>query len=322
MNPLIFQPILKRIRWGGRRLATDLKKELGSEIDYAESWEISDHGDDQSVVLEGDYSGWTLQRLVAEKNSELFGQQTAHEQFPLLIKYLDAQDRLSLQVHPNDQQVKKFDVTENGKTEAWIILDALPNSLLYTGLKDNVSHTILNDALAAGMVEDCLHSYAVHAGDVIFVPAGTVHAIDEGVLLAEIQQSSDITFRLHDWGRLNANGNPRELHIENGLACINFEQGPVHPVQPIILKEGSHQLEELIRCEQFVIQRHQTTIPFTISTENRFRILMTLSGTATLQVDDENSLLTTGKTILIPASCADVTITPQSEVLLIETFLP
>jgi len=327
MTPLIFQPLLKQARWGGRRLITHLDKNVCSEDNYAESWEISDHGVDQTIVLQGEYQGWSLHRLVKERGKELLGQHASLNQFPLLIKFLDAQDRLSLQVHPNDQQVKVIDEKENGKTEAWVIIDAMPDSRLYTGLKEGVTRAILAEALLAGTSENCLHSYKVNPGDVVFNPAGTVHAIGEGILLAEIQQSSDLTFRLFDWGRLGIDGKPRDLHIDEGLACIDFELGVVHTVLPAILSEGKHCLEELIRCEQFIVRRHQATIPFRISTgslseEKRFRILTTLEGKSSLQVANEEFSLSAGSTILIPASCADVTIRPQPDVLLIESFLP
>lgn len=322
MTPLIFQPLLKRTRWGGRRLESRLNKRLDQENDYAESWEITDLHADQSIVQQGEYAGWSLHRLVEERSNELLGQHASLDQFPLLIKFLDAQDRLSLQVHPNDSQAKMIGKKENGKAEAWIIIDAILGSRLYTGLKQGVTQTILKEALHAGTSEKCLHSYEVHSGDVIFNPAGTVHAIGEGILLAEVQQPSDITFRLFDWKRLDSNGKPRDLHINEGLACINFEQGPVNPIHPKILSEGKYSLEELVHCKQFVIRRHRSTVPFSLLTENRFRVLMTLAGVASLQVANEKFPLATGSTILIPASCEEVTILPQPDLLLIESFMP
>ncbi len=322
MTPLIFQPLLKRARWGGRRLTTCLNKNLGQENDYAESWEISDLHADQSIVEQGEYMGWSLHRLVEERSSELLGEHASLNQFPLLMKFLDAQDRLSLQVHPNNSQAKMIDEKENGKAEAWVIIDAIPGSRLYTGLKKDVTQTIFEEALCTRTSERCLHSYEVHSGDVIFNPAGTVHAIGEGILLAEVQQPSDITFRLFDWKRLDSNGKLRDLHINEGLTCINFEQGPVNPTPPQILSEGKYSLEELVRCEQFIIRRHQATVSFCLSTENRFRALMVLAGMASLQVASKKFHLSTGSTILIPASCKDVTILPQPNLLLIESFMP
>ncbi|HEX6984196.1 MAG TPA: type I phosphomannose isomerase catalytic subunit, partial [Planctomycetaceae bacterium] len=174
MLPLEFQPILKRIRWGGRRLER-LGKALGEGNDYAESWELADHGDDQSVVLGGEYAGWTLRRLVQERNRELFGRHAGTMQFPLLVKFLDANDRLSVQVHPNDDQAKRYAANANGKTEAWVIVDAEPGSRLYVGLKEGVTPERLRQAAADGTMEGLLHSFEVSPGECVFVPAGTVH---------------------------------------------------------------------------------------------------------------------------------------------------
>ncbi|MBS0265706.1 MAG: class I mannose-6-phosphate isomerase, partial [Planctomycetes bacterium] len=218
MGPLKFTPLLKRIRWGGRRLGELLGKALGNESDYAESWEICDHGVDQSRVASGPFAGLTLQELVQQQGHQLFGPGCIETQFPLLIKFLDANDRLSVQVHPNDEQAHAFLPWERGKTEAWVILSADPGSCVYAGLKSGVTRESLMQALQAGSVEECLHKLPVAPGDCIFVPAGTVHAIGEGIVLAEVQQSSNLTFRLFDWNRLGQDGRPRQLHIEESLA--------------------------------------------------------------------------------------------------------
>ena len=322
MKPLEFQPILKRIRWGGIRLGTLLDKPIGEGTDYAESWEIADHGDDQSLVVQGDYKAWPLERLVAEQGTELFGIHAPRKQFPLLVKFLDATDRLSLQVHPNDEQAKTIDAHENGKTEAWVIVDAAPGSCLYAGLKSGIDHKRLAESLAQGTVEECLHRFHVSQGDCVYIPAGTVHAISEGILLAEIQQSSDLTFRLCDWGRVGSDGNPRPLHVEQALNCIDFDRGPVDPLVPNIISRGRHTVEELVRCEFFVIRRHTTEEPFTIATDNRFHILTLLGGCAELVCGDDRREFAMGRTILLPASAADARLMPTGEIILLETFLP
>ncbi len=231
MQPLRFQPILKRIRWGGRKLGTALGKPLGPETDYAESWEVVDHGEDQSLVVGGGaFDGWPLSRLMHEHNAPLMGRHAGTSQFPLLVKFLDAQENLSVQVHPDDELARQFDPAENGKTEAWVIIDAAPDSRLYVGLRSGVSANELTTGLASGSIEPLLHQVLVKPGDCVFVPAGTVHAIGAGVLLAEIQQSSDLTFRVDDWNRLGTDGKPRELHIDQAMKCIDFKSGPVDPV--------------------------------------------------------------------------------------------
>ena len=322
MQPLSFSPILKRICWGGTRLGTVLGKPIADTADFAESWEIADHGDDQSVVAEGPYAGWTLSRLVAEEQNELLGRGAGAVQFPLLVKFLDANDRLSVQVHPDDRLAREFDPGENGKTEAWVILDAQPDSTLYAGLKAGVDRRLLEKRLAAGDVEKCLHRLTVRRGDCIFIPAGTVHAIGEGILLAEIQQSSDLTFRLHDWGRLGSDGKPRPLHVEQALRCIDFDRGPVEPAVPQVISDYDHHVEDLVRCEHYVLRRHRPEKPFVLPRDDRFHVVMVLAGSARLVCDADRTHLATGQTVLLPAVCPDVRFEPAGELVLLETFVP
>lgn len=313
MTPLRFTPILKRIRWGGRRLGDLLSKPIGAHADYAESWEVCDHGDDQSRVADGPYAGWTLRKLVRERGAELFGGEPTPTQFPLLIKYLDAADRLSIQVHPNDEQAKRFDPNENGKTEAWVILHAEPGSKIYAGLKSGVDEQIIRDHIAAGTLAECLHVVAPRVGDCISIPAGTVHAIGEGVLLAEVQQSSDLTFRLDDWGRLGSDGRPRPLHIEEAISCIDFNHGPVDPVTPHRI---SDHCEQLVEGSHFRLRRFAGSKPFQIPMEKRFHVVMVLDGRVRLSgVDWE---LRRGDTILVPGSDEDREWAPQGSVALLD----
>ena len=322
MEPLEFSPLLKRARWGGRRLGTVLGKPIGSETDYAESWEIADHGGDQSIVAAGAFAGWTLARMVSERNREVFGRQAGLTQFPLLVKFLDAHDRLSVQVHPGNSLARQFDPEENGKTEAWVIVADRPGSVVYAGLREGVDRETLLSAVRDGTVENCLHRVPVLAGDCVFIPAGTVHAIGEGLLLAEIQQSSDITFRLDDWGRLGAGGQPRPLHVEQALQCIDFNRGPVDPVEPAPLQVGEHRIEELARCPYFEIRRHITRREFTIATEDRCRILMMLHGHAQWRCGGVERELPHGRTLLLPAAAGELRLNPRGEVQLLEAFVP
>lgn len=322
MQLIEFRPILKRIRWGGRKLGTLLGKPLGDHEDYAESWEIADHGNDQSLVLDGPYQGQTLQQLVSAQGDALFGRHAGDDQFPLLVKFLDAGDRLSLQVHPNDAQARRFDPVENGKTEAWVILESGPQSVLYAGLQPGVDQNALEEHLEAGTVEECLHRFRVSPGDCVFIPAGTVHAIGEGIVLAEIQQSSDLTFRLFDWGRLGSDGKPRPLHIAESMQCIDFHRGPVDPVVPQLIPSDGGSVEELVRSDYFVIRRHCCAEPFSIPSDDRFHIFMMLSGNAEFLCGDDRRTAERGKTLLMPANASDLRIVPEGEIILLETFLP
>lgn len=318
LPPLVFEPILKRIRWGGRRLGSHLQKPIGNGNDYAESWELADHGNDQSRVLGGPWAGITLRQLMRSHPHELLGKQAGLTQFPLLIKFLDANDWLSLQVHPDDDLARQFDPQENGKTEAWIILDAEPESRICAGLKSGVDAAALRQGLQSGEIEELLHLIPVKAGDCISVPAGTVHAIGPGILLAEVQQQSNLTFRLHDWGRVDANGQPREIHVEQSIKCTDFNRGPVLPVTPVSLCDQNHVFEELIRCQYFVVRRHFALEPFEISMSEQFRILMFLEGKAEVHTSGGIVSAGIGTTVLIPAESHRVAMTPKERVQVLE----
>lgn len=299
-GPLLFNPVLKRIRWGGRRLGTLLGKPLGPHDDYAESWEIADMGPVQSTVATGPLRGTTLADLIAQQAPALLGVPAADSaavaaQFPLLVKFLDASDRLSLQVHPDDAQAQRAGVGPRGKTEAWIVLDALPNATLFAGLQPGVTRQQLAAAVLSGQVEPLLHRVAVQPGDCLFIPAGTVHALGEGVLLAEVQQSSDTTYRLYDWNRVDATGQPRELHVEAGLACVDFERGPVTPVTPRAVTHPALQIdgsgassgstpaatlgcEELVDAPQFKLRRIQASGRLSFAPTGRWAIWIVTQG--------------------------------------------
>ena len=322
LPPLIFEPLLKRIRWGGRRLGSHLQKSIGDGNDYAESWEIADHGNDQSRVLGGPFAGITLRQLIQSHSQELLGRHSGLMQFPLLIKFLDANDWLSLQVHPDDALARQFDPHENGKTEAWVILDAAPDSRICAGLKPGVDATALRDGLQTGHIEELLHLIPVKPGDCVFVPAGTVHALGPGILLAEIQQQSNLTFRLHDWGRVDANGQPREIHVEQSIECTDFDRGPVEPVTPVALCDRSHVFEELVRCNYFVIRRHRALDSFEIPMSDQFSILMFLEGCAQVRTAAGTVTARIGSTVLIPAESKQVVVTPQDHVQVLEILCP
>lgn len=322
MQLLEFEPLLKRIRWGGRRLGTLLGKSLGPESDYAESWEIADQPGDQSRVASGALKGLTLGELVQESGKPLLGDAAGISQFPLLIKYLDAHDWLSLQVHPNDVQARVYDVSGRGKTEAWVIIEAGADSRICAGLKSGVTSEQLQDAMAAGHVEECLHICRVQPGDCFFVPAGTVHALGPGIVLAEVQQQSNLTFRLHDWGRLGSDGQPRPLHLKESLECIDFERGPLAPVVPQQRSDGEHAFEELVHCPWFVIRRHVVDAPFDMRPGNRFRIVMVLSGSIVMSSAEGELKLSTGRTVLLPAERGVVRVIPQERAVLLEILQP
>lgn len=317
LYPLAFDPILKSLIWGGRRLGTVLNKPIGDGDHYAESWEISDHGDDVSHVREGALAGTSLRDLVKIRSDELLGSAVTHgmsepRQFPLLVKFLDANDVLSVQVHPDDERARRL-AGDNGKTEAWVVVHAEPGSLIYAGLKPGVSRTEFAAAMADGRVEPLLHRFEARAGDQVLIPAGTVHAIGAGVLTAEIQQMSDATFRVYDWGRVGSDGRPRELHPAQALESIDFSRGPVDPIRVEAESIAAGTREPLAVCPYFALERFRLTAPMRIGRNDRFTILIALGGS--FEIGHDGGLAPTrlafGETLLLPAILGACEVVPH-----------
>ncbi|MCG8583513.1 MAG: class I mannose-6-phosphate isomerase, partial [Pirellulales bacterium] len=310
--PLTFKPIFRHYLWGGTRLESVLGKNTGGEA-TAESWEIVDHGKDQSVVANGELAGRTLGSLVRDHASELLGEgHSDATQFPLLLKYLDCNKDLSVQVHPNDAQGALLDPPDLGKTEAWVVMAAEPGAKVYAGLKRGFDRAAFERELNRGTCELCLHSFEPAAGDCIFIPAGTVHALGAGLLVAEIQQASDTTFRLFDWNRVGADGRPRELHIAEGLDVIDFERGPVDPQIPQPTDQKN--VERLVDCDKFVLERWTLSEPQSIGGDGICRIVAVVEGEVTLGGES----LPLGSSALLPAAADAMEFsTPTSAVALV-----
>lgn len=322
---LRFHPIFRRFLWGGRRLADMLHKPIGRESDYAESWELVDHGSDQSVVRAGPLAGETLGELVREHADAVLGRHAAAVGtgvggFPLLMKLLDCNRTLSVQVHPNDAQAAKLDPPDRGKTEAWVVLAADPGSKIYAGLKAGVSRDVLSDALERGEVEALLHEFEPRVGDCVFIPAGTVHALGAGLVIAEIQQASDTTFRLFDWNRVDANGKPRPLHVAESLAVIDYTRGPVVPQTPQRAEQPGR--ERLVACDKFVLDRVTLTAPATIGGDDRCHVLAVVGGEIHAAGDPLAAPLAVGDTALAPAAAGPIELSPQGSATVLDIYLP
>ena len=308
-EPICFRPILKEYLWGGRRLGTELGKPIGVGPHYAESWEVVDHGADQSVVADGPLAGKTLHELVAEHGEALFGRHHPRPQFPLLLKFLDAQRTLSVQVHPNDAQAARLDPPDLGKTEAWVVLAAEPGAKIYAGLKPGVDRATLERELAAGTCDNCLHRFEPQPGDCVLLEARTVHALGAGLLIAEIQQSSNTTYRLFDWNRVDVDGKPRELHVEQSLDTIDYQRGPVSPRAP--QPTDRPHVEQLVACDKFLLDRWRLDGAEPCGGDERFHILSIVDGAATVTCEGQRHKLVRGGTVLLPAACPPVTVAPQ-----------
>ena len=313
--PLRFEPVFRSYIWGGRRLETVLQKALPNDgLDYAESWELVDHGENQSVVANGSFAGQTLSALVAKHGESLLGRHHPQNQFPLLFKFLDCNRNLSVQVHPNDAQAAELDPPDLGKTEAWVIMSAEPGSCLYAGLKEGIDRVTLQEHVTAGTVENILHTIHPEVGDCVFIQAGTVHALGEGLLVAEIQQASNTTFRLFDWNRAGADGRPRQLHIAESLAVTNYKQGPVNVVSAQSVGAG---IERLVECDKFVLDRIIVDGEHSLGGDQACHILVVLEGEARIGGEQVNS----GQTVLLPACCGAVTVKSKQATIL-NAYLP
>jgi mannose-6-phosphate isomerase len=320
LYPLRFHPILRQYIWGGNRLGTVLGKPLGEGSDYAESWEICDHGQDQSIVAAGPLAGTALGSLVAERGVELLGKHLSGSRFPLLVKFLDAAKTLSVQVHPDDARAAKLTPPDLGKTEVWVVLEARPGSTIYAGLRPGVDRKTLAEAIAGGACERLLHSFQPKPGDCVFLPAGAVHALGEGLLVAEIQQSSDTTYRLFDWNRVGPDGKPRPLHVEKGLEAIDYQLGPIEPQVPRATPRPG--VVRLAECDKFVLDRWQFDEAGTVGGDHRFHILSALEGAVEVEGDPAGKPLVRGGTCLLPAAMDSVRLAPRGRAVLLDAYLP
>jgi mannose-6-phosphate isomerase len=323
MYPLRFRPIIKRLIWGGRRLGTVLNKPIGEGSQYAESWELSDHRSDISVVADGPLAGLSLRDLIRDRGAELLGPRLSGvKQFPLLVKYIDAQQILSVQVHPDDDLGRRL-VDDNGKTETWIVVDAEPGSLIYAGLKPGVTREAFALAIESGEVEPLLHRFPAVPGDCILIPAGVVHAIGAGVMLAEIQQMSDATFRVFDWNRLGPDGKPRQLHIDEALEATDYDFGPVDPIRTEAVPIAGGTVEQLSSSEFFALERFRLTGPWQIGRHDRFTIVLCLGGSVDVRSGEEARRLGFGETLLLPATAGPCEVMPvDGEATLITCVVP
>ncbi|MFW6029589.1 MAG: type I phosphomannose isomerase catalytic subunit, partial [Halanaerobiales bacterium] len=255
--PLKFIPIYKEKIWGGKNIQTFFHRTL-TKNNIGESWEVAAHKNGESKISNGRYQGSGLKSLFKKYPKELLGQNfedTDSDRFPLLVKILDANDKLSVQVHPDNQYAKKIE-NELGKTEMWYILDAKENAKLVYGVKDDTDKNSFAKAINEGNLENYLNEIVVSKGDVIFIPAGTVHAIEEGILLAEIQQNSDTTYRVYDWNRTDKDGQSRQLHVDKALDVINFDQDISNAKAKILRKQlEGYTRSFLAACPYFITEK-------------------------------------------------------------------
>ena len=327
--PLTFKPVFRDYIWGGRNLKTKLGRDIPEGV-VAESWDISGHPSAPTVVDKGPLTGQTLPELLKALGTDLVGSRAKpmldRDKFPLLIKLLDANKPLSVQVHPKDEYANEHENGELGKTEMWYILYAEPGAHLIYGLKPGVTRESFRDALEAGNLEICLHQLPVKAGDAVFIPAGSVHAIMDGIVLAEIQQNSDTTYRVYDWNRVGADGKPRPLHIDKALEVINFNQIEPGPFAPQLIEQNEDfQREFITTCPYFNVERLSFTQTGTYKgccDGSTFEIWGTMSGQARIAWAGEPVSLPAVRFALLPAALGNFEIEVSEPSTLLRTYIP
>jgi mannose-6-phosphate isomerase len=292
--PLKFRPILKERIWGGQKLR-EFGKDIPAGKKIGESWELADLPDDKSLIANGELAGQTLSSAIKKYPKEITGDENFTGPFPLLIKFLDAQDILSVQVHPDKQTCKRLGKGEP-KTECWYIMSTEPGAVIYKGLKKGIDKGTFARAIKKGNVAQLLAKVAVEAGECHFLPAGTAHSIGAGLLIAEIQTPSDTTYRVFDFNRLDDTGKPRELHIEEALESIHFDSAEDEPSVTTIGR--------LVDCEYFKIDKgHEAEECELLLSAGQMRILIILTGGGkSLDADNNSVEFKAGDTLLIPAA--------------------
>ena len=328
LYPLTFTPVLKDYIWGGRSLETVLGRTL-PKGNIAESWEIAGHRDGTTVVDNGSFAGQPLTALQEMLGLDLIGRnsQWAHERgkFPLLIKLLDAHAELSVQVHPNDAYALANEGNELGKTEMWVVLHAAPDAAIILGVTPGTTPERFKAGVAQGQLEPFLHRIPVKAGDVVCVPAGSLHAILSGLIIAEIQQNSNTTYRVYDWGRNGRDGKPRSLHIEEALRVIRWRDA--HPSLAEPAKAASLNgvlLQRILACAYFVVERIDLAARGLFRNSGAgFHTLFVESGTVAIEGGGVSEALSRGTSCLLPAALELYTIEPaQGKAAVIRTSLP
>lgn len=302
LYPLTFRPIFKERVWGGRALERLYQKPLPPKVPIGESWEISDRPGDASVIANGPLAGKDLRWLMENHQRELLGDaKSANGRFPLLIKILDAEEKLSLQVHPPAH--KAAELQGDPKTEVWYIAGAAPGAELYVGLKHSVTRAEFERKIKSGDVAECFHRIPVKAGDTMYLPSGRVHAIGAGLVIFEIQQNSDTTYRVFDWNRVGLDGKPRELHVEQSLASIDFDDFEPELVRSRASEAGAAESRNLVKNSLFSVDLVRVAARESLSIDGSSMSIIAVLEKGVTVTDGTVSLqLKPGQFSLIPAN--------------------
>ncbi len=322
LYPLKFHPIYKEKIWGGEKIKKLLKKDFSPLTNCGESWEISGVKGNISIVKEGNFRGKDLKSLISEFKGDLIGQRVYHKyknEFPLLIKFIDANDDLSIQVHPDDELAYSRH-RSLGKTEMWYIIQADPGASLICGFNQPVNKEKYLDYFNQGRLMELLNQEKVQEEDTFFIPAGRIHTIGKGLLLAEIQQSSDVTYRIYDFDREDAQGNKRDLHTEEALDAIDYKYYDQYRTH---YSEEVNDVVELVTCAYFTTNKLiiKGKIDRSYGNLDSFVALICIKGNGTIKNEGMDTPFTMGEVILIPSSLNKISIESYREVKLLETYI-
>jgi mannose-6-phosphate isomerase len=298
-QPLRCRPVYQQYIWGGERIILKYGRQEPPGI-YAESWEVSVRPEGQSTIAEGSWAGRTLAELVETYPREMLGRHTGRP-FPLLVKLIDARERLSVQVHPDEAAAAKYG--GEPKTEAWYILDAVPGASLMVGFRPGVNRDAVEEALRTGDLTGVLNAISVRAGDVVFIPGGRVHALESGLLILEVQQNSNTTYRLYDWGRVGFDGRPRETHVAQALRVVRWNDHGPFRMDPVPLPPSPGATGEvLVACPAFHMERWLPSGPWDERDDSeRFRVVFVASGRFRVEGPEGGLEVRPGTTLFLPA---------------------
>jgi len=324
LYPLRFEPIYQYRLWGGRRLSSLLSAPLPGDGPIGEAWVLSDRTDHQSLVANGPLKGQTLGQVMEERREPLMGKLSSRfRRFPLLLKFLDAHEMLSVQVHPSDDPSELNSAGDTAKTEAWVVIEAEKGSQIYAGLKSGTTAGILRESLRDGTIAEHLVSVSPKSGDAIFIPGGTVHALGNDVMVFEVQQNSDVTYRLYDWGHIDLETKePRPIQVDQAFACIKFGASDGGLVEPRVETTEPIERERLFDCSAFLLWRVVGPDKFIVGAAAEPRVLVGIEGSGQIMHNDTSYALGKGDVWLLPAEAGECVFQPSGEVTLLEIAIP
>lgn len=321
LYPFKFKPIYKEILWGGRNIEKYFKRNI-PDGHIAESWELSCRDDGMSIIRNGELAGLDLWSLILKYKEQVLGTLVYEKYglyFPILVKIIDANDRLSVQVHPDDNYAKSAG-ERNGKNEAWYIIDAKEDARLIYGLKGCITKEAFIDAYSNGKICESLNEVCVKPGDCLYIPAGTVHAILQGILIAEIQQNSNTTYRIYDWDRCDSHGNKRELHIDKALDVINFSSSTKIKRDFDIVYNGNSSIKKIVQSEFFNIDEITIADEYSkVMPDSTFISLLNIWGSGCIYWNGGEEKIDAGDTLLLPASLRNFKI--KGKLRLLSTYI-